>query len=338
MKVLKEASLKSFNTFGIDVKAKYFVFIKDEVELNEILTSEEYRKIPKLILGGGSNILLTRDFEGLVIKVSISGIKIINEGEDSVLLEAGAGVVWHELVLFCIEKNYGGIENLSLIPGLVGAAPVQNIGAYGQELKEVFQSLNGLYLNNGETATFVKDDCKFGYRNSVFKNELKDKFIITSIKLRLTKNPVINLEYSALKNEIEKLGLNHISIKEVSNVVCNIRKSKLPDPEEIGNAGSFFKNPEIKEEKYNELLKNYPDIVGYKMGNNKVKVAAGWLIEKCGWKGKRIGNTGAHTRQALVLVNYGGASGREIFDLSCKIKESVLEKFGIELNEEVNIV
>ena len=337
MKILKEVSLKSYNTFGIDVKAKYFVEIKSEAEIKEILTSEEYSKIPKLILGGGSNILLTKDFEGLVFKISIPGIKIIEENDDSVLLEAGAGVVWHELVLYCIEKNYGGIENLSLIPGLVGAAPVQNIGAYGQVLKEVFQSLNGFYIK-GDFASFTREDCKFGYRNSIFKNELKDKFIITGVRLRLAKDPVINLEYGALKSEIEKLGLNHISVKEVSEVVCNIRKSKLPDPVEIGNAGSFFKNPEISEEKYNELLKDYPQMAGHKMGNNRVKVAAGWLIEKCGWKGKRIGNTGAHTRQALVLVNYGGASGKEILDLAKEIKDSVFEKFGVELNEEVNIV
>jgi UDP-N-acetylmuramate dehydrogenase len=338
MKILKEISLKPFNTFGINVKAKFFVEIKNEEEIREILTKEEYSSIPKVILGGGSNILLTKDFDGLVIKISIPGIKIIEEDDDTVLIEAGAGVIWHDLVLFCIEKNYGGIENLSLIPGMVGAAPVQNIGAYGQELKEVFQDLHGFFINNGNPSSFKKEDCKFGYRDSIFKRELKDKFVITHVRLRLSKKPLLNLEYGALKSEIKKLGLNNISIKEVSEVVCKIRKSKLPDPSEIGNAGSFFKNPEIKEEQYNELLKDYPGMVGYKIGNGKIKVAAGWLIEKCGWKGKRVGETGIHKNQALVLVNYGNASGREVLNLAREIKNSVFEKFGIDLVEEVNIV
>jgi UDP-N-acetylmuramate dehydrogenase len=338
MNIVKNISLKPYNTFGIDAKAKYFIEIFNEDELKEVLHYQDYQNLPRLILGGGSNILITQDFDGLVIKISIKGVKIISENDEDVLIEAGAGEVWHNFVLFCIEKNYGGIENLSLIPGLVGAAPIQNIGAYGQELKDVFVELRGISVETGETVLFSKNDCNFGYRDSIFKNELKDKFIITYVTLNLSKKPKLNLEYGTVKTELEKLGYNHIGIKEVSEVICSIRRSKLPDPAEIGNAGSFFKNPEIKSESFNKLKEKFPDIVGYKLDGDKVKVAAGWLIEKCGWKGKRVGNTGAHAKQSLVLVNYGNAKGDEILKLSKEIKKSVLGKFGIELQEEVNII
>jgi len=338
MNIQKNFSLKNYNTFGIDVKTKLFVEIFNEVELKEVLSSQELKEQKKLILGGGSNILLTSDFDGLVLKISFPEIQIISEDEKHVMVEAGAGVIWHELILFCIERNLGGIENLSLIPGTVGAAPMQNIGAYGQELKGVFHSLNGIFIDTLEQKNFFNADCDFGYRNSIFKKELKDKFIITSVTLKLNKQPVLNLEYGTVKSEIEKLALDKITIRDVSKVICDIRKSKLPDPAEIGNAGSFFKNPEIEEEKFIKLKKEFEDIVGFKLGNGKVKVPAGWLIEKCGWKGKKVGNTGVHARQALVLVNYGKASGKEILRLAGEIKESVFQKFRIELKEEVNII
>ena len=338
MKIEKNISLKSYNTFGIDVKAKFFSEIYDESQLKEILSFEEYKLLPKLILGGGSNVLLTKDFDGLVLKISIPGIEIVSENDEMVIVRAGAGEIWHKLVLFCVEKNYGGIENLSLIPGTVGAAPMQNIGAYGQELKAVFDNLNGVYIDDSQSAIYKKDECKFAYRDSIFKNELKDKFIITYVTIRLSKNPVINTSYGNLKSELDKLGYNHIGIKEVSEVISKIRQSKLPDPAVIGNAGSFFKNPEVSEEKFNQLKENFNEIIGFKLGNGKVKVPAGWLIESCGWKGKKVGNTGSHAKQSLVLVNYGNATGEEVLNLAKEIKKSVLNKFGIELKEEINII
>lgn len=337
-KIHKDISLKPYNTFGIDIKAKYFVEIHNESEIKKIFSAGELNSIPKLIIGGGSNILLTRDFEGLVLRISIPGIKILNENDDSVIIKAGAGVIWHDLVLYCIDKNFGGIENLSLIPGTVGAAPIQNIGAYGQELKNVFESLNGIILENSQSAEFMGKDCRFSYRDSIFKNELKDKFIITYVTLKLSKNPVLNIEYGNVKNELEKMNIENPGIKEVSEVICRIRQSKLPDPAIIGNAGSFFKNPEVKEEKYLRLKNEYNDIIGFDVGNGKIKIPAGWLIESCGWKGKIIGNTGTHSKQSLVLVNYGNASGKEILNLAEEIKKSVFHKFGIELKEEVNII
>lgn len=338
MQIKENQSLKQYNTFGIEVSAKAFIEIFNEEELREVLFSEDLINQKKIILGGGSNILFTKDFDGIVIKNSIPGIKIVKETDSHVFIEAGAGVVWHELVLYCIERNFGGIENLSLIPGTAGAAPMQNIGAYGQELKDVFYSLRGISLISGETETYFNEDCKFGYRTSIFKKELKDKFVITSVTLVLSKKPEINIEYGAIKNELEKLHPEKITIKDVSDVVIAIRKSKLPDPNEIGNAGSFFKNPVIAEEKYFELKNKYDDIVGYPQGSRQVKIAAGWLIEKAGWKGKRIGEAGSHVKQSLVLVNYGNASGTDILNLARQIKNSVFEKFGIMLEEEVNII
>jgi len=338
MKILKEVSLKSYNTFRIDAKAKYFAEVKNEDELIEILTAGEYKNIPKLILGGGSNILLTKDFDGLVLKISLPGIEIIDEDDETIKIKAGAGVIWHDLVLFCVERNYGGIENLSLIPGTVGAAPIQNIGAYGQELKDVFDDLEGIQLDDLKSLKFKKVDCRFGYRDSIFKNELKNKFIIMSVAVKLSKKPILNLDYGNLKSELENLKQSNIGVKQVSDVISKIRRSKLPDPEEIGNAGSFFKNPEIPEVEFIELKKDFEDSIGYTLGNGRVKVSAGWLIEKCGWKGKRVGNTGSHIKQSLVLVNYGNASGSEVLNLAKEIKKSVQDKFGIDLKEEVNVI
>ena len=337
MKILHDVSLKNLNTFGIDSLAKIFAEVFSVDELVEVLSSSWPKNNRKLILGGGSNILLTDNFDGLVIKISIPGIKIIKEDNEFVFINAGAGVVWNDLVSFCVEKNFGGIENLSLIPGTVGAAPIQNIGAYGQELKEVFYSLTGIFIENLEETILYNNDCKFGYRDSIFKNELKRKFIVTSITLKLNKHPLINLNYDAVKNEIEKLKLEKITIRDVSKIVTDIRKKKLPNPNEIGNAGSFFKNAEVDEEKYISLRKEFPDIVGHKISEDKFKLAAGWLIEKCGWKGKRFGNAAVHINQSLVLVNYGNAAGKEILQLADEIENSVKKKFGITLHKEVNI-
>ncbi len=338
MKIKQDFSLKKLNTFGVEVKAKLFAEVFSEEELKEILLAPELNKEQKLILGGGSNILFSKDYDGLVIKMSITGIKIKEEDETSVYVEAGAGVIWNDLVLFSIKNNFGGIENLSLIPGTVGAAPVQNIGAYGQELKNVLFDLKGFYKNNAVAAHFNKEECSFGYRSSIFKKELKDKFIITSVTLKLSKNPIPNFEYRPVKTEIEKQRLKEVTIKDVSEIICNIRKNKLPDPKEIGNAGSFFKNPEITNSKFEQLKKNFPDLVGYNVSDDKIKIPAGWLIEKAGLKGIREGNTGTHQKQALVIVNYGSAAGSEIKEFASTIKEKIYNDFGIELEEEVNIV
>lgn len=342
MNIQKNYSLKNRNTFGIDVKAQFFVDIAAEEDLQLILTDENFRHLPKLILGGGSNILLTDNFTGLVIKISIPGIEIVKEDKESVFIKAGAGEIWHSLVLHCVERNFGGIENLSLIPGTVGAAPMQNIGAYGQEIKNVFESLEGYYTENVGKKIFNKTECSFAYRDSIFKRELKNKFIITSVTLQLSKSPVLSLDYGTIREEIEKLSggrrIDELSIKNVSDVICNIRRSKLPDPARIGNAGSFFKNPEVEEEKFAVLKKSFPEIPGYKLGNKKVKIHAAWLIEQCGWKGKRVGETGVHERHALVLVNYGNAKGSEILSLANSIRKSVEKKFGIRLEEEINVV
>ncbi|MGD1008494.1 MAG: UDP-N-acetylmuramate dehydrogenase [Ignavibacteriaceae bacterium] len=337
MNILENISLKNFNTFGIDVKAKAVAEIFSENDLKEALVLSEFKNSIKLVIGGGSNILLTKDFDGLVIKNSIPGINIIDEDKSTILIQAGAGVIWNDLVLFCVDKNFGGIENLSLIPGTAGAAPLQNIGAYGQELKDVFFSLKGISVKDLSEKNFNNRECKFGYRDSVFKNELKGKFVIATITLRLKKNPIVSLNYASVMDEIGKLHLQNVTIRDVSNIVCEIRKGKLPDPSVIGNAGSFFKNPEVDTYKFDELKKDYPDISGYNMDNGKVKLAAGWLIEKCQWKGKRVGNAGTHSKQSLVLVNYGGAKAEEILQLADEIKNSVYDKFGITLHEEINI-
>lgn len=338
MNIQNNISLKEYNTFGIEVLAKYFVEINSAEELKQLINMPLFNSGRRLVLGGGSNLLLTDNFDGLVIKISIPGIEITDEDKENVVIRAGAGVIWHELVLFCVERNYGGIENMSLIPGTVGAAPIQNIGAYGQELKDVFLSLEGIYIDSGETAAFSSDGCLFGYRESIFKTELKDKFIITSLTIHLSKFPKLNIGYGTVKKKLEKLNKENITIKDVSAVITAIRKSKLPDPAEIGNAGSFFKNPEISIEQFEQLKEKFPGIIAFDSAEGKKKIAAGWMIEQCGWKGKRIGNTGAHKDQALVLVNYGGASGKEILILAEKIKKSVYDKFGVELREEINII
>lgn len=338
LKILDNISLKTFNTFGIDVTAKKFVEIINSNQLLEILDGNKSKREKLLMLGGGSNILFTKNYDGLVIKNAIAEISIVEENENDVILSAGAGVIWDDLVDFCVTKNYGGIENLKLIPGTVGAAPIQNIGAYGVELVDVFESLTGYFIEDMTKKVFYKNDCEFGYRNSLFKTELKDHFIITEVRLRLSKHPKINLDYKALKDSLKLAGIENPTIKDISEHVKAIRESKLPDPEVLGNSGSFFKNPEVSIYKADELITSFPDLVSYSIDNKKVKIPAGWLIDKCGLKGLRMGNAGTYEKQALVLVNFGGATGKEIYDTAMFIKEKVINKFGIELIPEVNII
>jgi len=335
MHIQNEVSLKAHNTFGIEVKARKFVEVTQITDLQSLLTQTTE---PILILGGGSNVLFTQDFEGLVIKIKLQGIQVIKENEDFAWLEVAAGEVWHELVLYCVENGYGGIENLSLIPGTVGAAPMQNIGAYGVEIKEVLEQVKAVHRNTGEVHIFNNESCNFGYRESVFKNIHKDQFVITGVTLKLSKKPTFNTSYGAIQDTLKTSQVDTLSLKAISDAVCQIRNSKLPNPKEIGNAGSFFKNPVIAQAQFEALKERFPTIVGYPLPEAQVKVPAGWLIEQSGWKGKRFGNIGVHTRQALVLVNYGGGNGAEIRQLSEDIQASVLEKFGIEIKPEINII
>ena len=338
MNIQQNYSLKKLNTFHIDASAKYFLEVASIEDILEVLSANKYLNQSKLILGGGSNLLFTKDFDGIVIKNNLKGINLINEDSDFYYVKASAGEVWHQLVIHCIIKNYAGLENLSLIPGNVGASPMQNIGAYGAEIKDTFHELEALNINDKTLHTFSNADCKFGYRESIFKHELKNQFIITSVTFKLNKRPAYNIRYGAIENELETMGVKELSIQAISKAVCNIRRSKLPNPEVMGNAGSFFKNPEIMKSKFDRLKIEFPDIVGFNIENGNVKLAAGWLIEQCGWKGKSFGDAGVHKFQALVLVNYANAKGNEIFDLSEKIMISVKEKFGVGLEREVNII
>lgn len=338
MTVKENFSLRKLNTFGIEAIAKYFAEVSSMEEIRELLSTNEFQNTTKFILGGGSNILFTRNFDGIIVKNNLKGIHLLKEDEEFYYVKAGAGENWHQFVLYCIEHNYAGIENLSLIPGNIGASPMQNIGAYGTEIKDVFVELEAINIHTGEKDNFSNKDCRFGYRESIFKLELKNKYIITSVTYRLRKTPVFNISYGAIEQELEKMGVKELSIAEIGRAVCNIRSSKLPDPAIIGNAGSFFKNPVISKETYSILLKKYADIPAYQQPDGTVKLAAGWLIEKCGWKGSRFGDAGVHKNQALVLVNYGEAPGHEIYELSTKILKSVKETFGIQLEREVNIL
>ncbi|MGZ3881108.1 MAG: UDP-N-acetylmuramate dehydrogenase [Flavisolibacter sp.] len=338
MNLQENVSLRPYNTFGIDVKARYFSSFESLVQLEEALNSKLNTQNSELILGGGSNILLTKDFDGIVLKNEMKGIEVVREDEEHVYLEAGAGENWHEFVLYCVEHGYAGVENLSLIPGNVGASPMQNIGAYGVEIKDVFYELEAYHKADKILKTFSLQDCAFGYRESVFKNKYKDQFVITSVSYRLNKKPSFNTSYGAINQELEKMGVKELSIQAVSQAVINIRTSKLPDPKQVGNAGSFFKNPIIPNDQFHELKTAFPDVVAFPSGADHTKLAAGWLIEQCGWKGYRKGDAGCYPKQALVLVNYGTASGRDIYDLSEKIIQSVLSNFGVLLEREVNII
>ncbi|MFD2532449.1 UDP-N-acetylmuramate dehydrogenase [Gracilimonas halophila] len=335
--VKENFDLKDNNTMGVRAKARYFASVTSADELRQLLLQREYKVIPKLMLGGGSNILFVNDFEGLVIHLNIKGREILEENNKEVLFKVGAGENWHETVKYAVDNGWGGIENLSLIPGSVGAAPIQNIGAYGVELEDVFESLEAVDLDTGISKTFDKSSCEFGYRDSVFKNEFKGKYIITQVTLRLQKDPEVNTTYGALSKHLEEKGISNPGIKDISETVISIRQSKLPDPAKIGNTGSFFKNPVISSETFEELQKEYPKIPNYPAGE-EVKIPAAWLIDQCGWKGKQIGDAGVHKVHALVIVNYGNATGAEIIELAEKIRHSVFEKFGVKLIPEVNIV
>jgi UDP-N-acetylmuramate dehydrogenase len=339
VKIEENKSLKPFNTFGIDVNAAYFVTVTSLQELQEVLSSTIYKNEKHLILGGGSNILFTNDFDGLIIKTALKGIEIVNETADTITIKVGAAEIWHDVVMHCVHNNWGGIENLSLIPGTMGAAPIQNIGAYGVEIKEVVEEVEAIDLITGEQKTFTHSECRFGYRESVFKNAFKEKYFISSVTLTLhTKRHQLNVSYGAISDTLNQMNISTPTIQSVSDAVVHIRESKLPDPRVLGNAGSFFKNPTITKEHFELIQKINPTTPSYQTVNQEVKVPAGWLIEQCGWKGKKINNVGVHSQQALVLVNYGNGNGREIFELSEKIYESVKEKFNIMLTREVNII
>jgi len=337
LQIQENVSLKNFNTFGIDVSARYFVEIGHEDELVELFMDPQWLQMERLVLGGGSNMLFVNDFDGLVIRMNIRRIEHrINHNE--VFVEAGAGEVWNDLVNFCVAREYAGIENLSLIPGSVGASPIQNIGAYGVELKDVFYSCQAFEIATGTFKKFTNEDCRFGYRDSIFKNELKEKNIITSVKFKLSLIPNLNLKYGAIEQELTNRGITNPTIKDISQVVSHIRVSKLPDPSTIGNAGSFFKNPVITADQFEHVRSKFPEVVNYPAGNDLVKLAAGWLIEQCGWKGKVVGHTGTWKNQALVLVNHGEATGEEVYSFSSQIIDSVYRKFGVLLDREVNII
>ncbi|MBP9792911.1 MAG: UDP-N-acetylmuramate dehydrogenase [Flavobacterium sp.] len=337
MNIQNNFSLKKYNTFGIDAKAKQFVAVHSTDELQEVLQKNATEK--KFILGGGSNMLLTQDIDALVIHVDLKGKQVIKEDDNFVWVESQAGENWHEFVLWNIENNFGGLENMSLIPGNVGTTPVQNIGAYGAEIKDTFVSCNAMKIDSQEIKTFTKDECKFGYRESIFKQEVKDQYIITSVQFKLTKkNHKINTGYGDIQKELEQNHITNPTIKDVSNAVIAIRQSKLPDPKELGNSGSFFKNPIVSRELFNKAKAQHPDIKHYDVSETEVKVPAGWMIEQAGLKGYRDGDAGVHARQALVLVNYGNATGNDILNLSKLVQKTVLEKFGIAIEAEVNII
>jgi len=337
MEIKRNYPLKSLNTFGINVDADYFTEVASINDLREVADYITLNKTPFLVLGGGSNILFTKNFNGLVIKVAIKGIQKVSETEDEVVIKAGAGENWDDFVAYSVSAGYSGLENLSLIPGNVGASPVQNIGAYGVEMKDSFLSLEYFDFVTQRTSTFYYEDCKFGYRSSVFKTTLKGKGLVISVQYKLSKKPDFKLGYGSISEELKKMGTDKPSSQSVREAVINIRRSKLPDPEEYGNAGSFFKNPVISGAKYNQLAAQLPGMVSYPLPDGNYKLAAGWLIDHFNWKGKREGNAGVHENQALVLVNHGNARGSEIFELSEKIRKSIKDKTGIELEKEVNV-
>lgn len=337
MQVLENFSLKTLNTFGVEASADCFVHIETEEQLQELFSNDRYKDLPRLVLGGGSNMLFTQNFKGLVVHVKIVGLHAEVQ-ENDVFVRAGAGLVWNDLVNYCVDNEFAGMENLSLIPGSVGASPVQNIGAYGVELQDIFHSCRAFEIATGKIKVFSKEDCAFSYRESVFKSSLKGLFIITEVTFKLSKIFKPQLSYGAIMDELAKRGIIHPNIRQLSQVISHIRVSKLPDPTTIGNAGSFFKNPIIPESSFNKLKIKFADVVHFPAGDGYVKISAGWLIEQCGWKGKVVGNTGTWKNQALVLVNHGNASGDEIFRFSSTIIDSVNSKFGIQLEREVNLI
>lgn len=336
--IQKNVSLFPFNTFAMDVGTRYYASFEDVDELGATLEESAALSAPRMILGGGSNVLFRSDYDGLILHNRIRGIEWVSDEGDEVFVRVGAGENWHAFVMWCIENGLAGVENLSLIPGSVGAGPMQNIGAYGVELREVFHELEAYHLEEGRVEKFSNSACEFGYRESVFKKSLKGQFAIISVTFKLSRKPDFKTSYGAIEQELNRMGVEELSIRCVSQAVINIRRSKLPDPRMIGNAGSFFKNPVISATHFEDLKRQFPEMPNYPAGEGLVKVPAGWLIDNSGWKGKRFGNYGVHERQALVLVNYGGAQGNEIYDLSEKIIDDIRSTYGIELEREVNII
>ncbi|MDO1501405.1 UDP-N-acetylmuramate dehydrogenase [Winogradskyella maritima] len=332
-----DISLQPYNTFGLDVKAQNYVNIKSIEQLKDALA--QYAQSDIFVLGGGSNLLLTKSIQTPVFHINLKGISVVSETEEDIILKVMAGENWHEFVLFCLERNYGGIENLSLIPGNVGTAPMQNIGAYGIEIKDVFESCSAMHIKSQREEQFSKEYCQFGYRESIFKNSHKGQYIITSVEFKLTKkNHTLRTDYGAIKDELLAMNVSTPSIQDISKAVIAIRQRKLPDPKDIGNSGSFFKNPVISSNLFEDLKRQFPDIPNYVVSDSEIKVPAGWLIEKAGFKGKTFGNYGVHENQALVLVNYGGADGKDILNLAKLIQNTVVRLFNIQLQMEVNII
>jgi UDP-N-acetylmuramate dehydrogenase len=338
MEIKSNYPLKSFNTFGLEARAAQYIEVNATSDVIELAKQGKFKDDKTLILGGGSNILLCDDVDGLVIKNNIKFIQKVTQTENHISVKVGAGEVWHNLVLISLDNNWFGLENMSLIPGTVGAAPMQNIGAYGSEIKDVFESLEAVDRETGEVKIFTNEECQFGYRESIFKNVLKNKYFIVSVTLKLNLEAKLNTSYGAINTIIKEKGIQNPEPKDISDAVIHIRQSKLPDPSKIGNSGSFFKNPEIPNLQFEELKKKFENIVGYPLDNGKTKVPAGWLIENAGWKGFRDGDIGVHKNQALVLVNYGSGKGKDIYDLALRIKASIFEKYDIEINPEVNII
>lgn len=336
MQILENYDLTKLNSFGVKIHSRYFVEINKEQDFMNLLDAEIFKKAERLFLGGGSNILFTKDFDGLVIANNLKGIEILAEDETSISLRSMGGELWHDLVTYTVDRNLWGIENLALIPGTVGASPVQNIGAYGVELKDVIKNIEAINIGSGTKRVFTKEECKFGYRDSIFKNELKDKYFIISITLVLSKKEKKNIEYRVLKDYINTNNLEINTAKDVSDAVANIRRSKLPDPKVLGNAGSFFKNVYVDQNKLDSLLQDYPEMP-YFTEADKIKIPTAWLVESCGFKGAKFGNVGVHDKQALILVNYGGGEGLQIKNLADKIIDQVFSKFGIKISPEVNL-
>ncbi len=334
-----DVSLRDLNTFGLEAHCQHFVAVPTEAALQGFLRQADVQAMPKSILGGGSNLLLVGDIAGLVIHNCILGRRVIAEDDHAVIVAIGGGEGWHDVVLWTLSHDWGGLENLSLIPGSVGASPIQNIGAYGVEIKDVFVHLRAVHLQSGEVREFTAEECQFGYRDSIFKRALRGQYIITEVAYRLTKAPhSLQMDYGAIKDELAPLGKSVYTVQDVSQAVIAIRRSKLPDPAQIGNAGSFFKNPEVPRTQFEALKTQHPTMPGYVVDAETMKIPAGWLIEQAGWKGKRLGNYGVHAQQALVLVNYGGATGAEILALSDALIADVLAKYGIALDREVNVM
>lgn len=338
MNIIENYSLKLYNTFGIEAKAKYFAEVSTIQDLRKVLVFRRQNNLPILFIGGGSNLLFVDDFPGVVLKLNLKGIEILNENDNEAIVKTQGSENWHNFVLWTLENNFGGLENLSLIPGNVGTAPMQNIGAYGVEVKDYITEVQTLHLETGDERVFTKEECNFGYRESVFKNELRGQYVLVAVTFKLSKNNhTLHLDYGAINTELQQENIAEPTIQDISAAVIRIRESKLPDPSQIGNSGSFFKNPVVTNEEFSEIEKQYPTIAHFKTDNG-VKLAAGWLIEQAGWKGKRFGDAGVHDKQALVLVNHGNATGREIYDLSEQIINDIKTKFGVTLTREVNII